>query len=91
MKESDRIAALAAALRSMGAQVEEFADGLRVGGRSAGKLRGAKIDPQKDHRIAMALSIAALGAEGDSVILDADCAAISFPEFFPTLDRLVEK
>ncbi len=90
VKESDRIAALAAALRSMGAQVEEFADGLRVGGRSAGRLRGAKIDPQKDHRIAMALSIAALGAEGGSVILDADCAAISFPEFFPTLDRLVE-
>jgi 3-phosphoshikimate 1-carboxyvinyltransferase len=91
VKESDRIAALAEALRTMGAQVEEFPDGLRVGGRSAGKLRGAKIDPRNDHRIAMAMAIAALGATGDSIIADADCAAISFPEFFPTLDRLVER
>ena len=91
VKESDRIAAMAAALRAMGAEVEEFPDGLRVGGRSAGRLRGAKIDPRGDHRIAMAMSIAALGANGDTVILDADCVAISFPEFFPTLDRLVER
>ena len=91
VKESDRIAAMAAALRAMGAQVEEFPDGLRVGGRPAGKLRGAKIDPHSDHRIAMAMAVAALGAEGGSTILDADCAAISFPEFFATLDRLVEK
>lgn len=91
VKESDRIAAMAGALRAMGAEVEEFADGLRVGGRSVGRLRGAKIDPRGDHRIAMAMSIAALGADGDSTILDADCVAISFPEFFPTLDRLVER
>jgi 3-phosphoshikimate 1-carboxyvinyltransferase len=91
VKESDRIAALAEALRAMGAQVEEFPDGLRVGGRSAGKLRGAKIDPRNDHRIAMAMAVAALSAAGESVIVDADCAAISFPEFFPTLDRLVER
>jgi 3-phosphoshikimate 1-carboxyvinyltransferase len=78
-------------LRAMGAQVEEFQDGLRVGGRSSAKLRGAKIDPHNDHRIAMAIAIAALGADGESTILDADCAAISFPEFFPTLDRLVER
>lgn len=91
VKESDRIAAMAAALRAMGAQVEEFQDGLRVGGRSSAKLRGAKIDPHNDHRIAMAIAIAALGADGESTILDADCAAISFPEFFPTLDRLVER
>jgi 3-phosphoshikimate 1-carboxyvinyltransferase len=90
VKESDRIAALAGALRAMGAQVEEFPDGLRVGGRAAGKLRGARIDPRNDHRIAMAMAIAALGAEGDSAIVDADCVAISFPEFFPTLERLVE-
>jgi len=91
VKESDRIASLAEALRRMGAQVQEFPDGLRVGGRSAGKLRGAKVDPRNDHRIAMAMAIAALGAEDDSVILDADCAAISFPEFFPTLERMVER
>jgi 3-phosphoshikimate 1-carboxyvinyltransferase len=88
VKESDRIATLAAGLREMGADVEEFPDGLRVAGRSAGQLRGAKVDPQGDHRIAMALSVAALGAKGDSVIRDAECVGVSFPEFFATLERL---
>jgi len=88
VKESDRIAALAEGLRQMGAAVEEFPDGLRVEGRSAGKLQGAKVDPRGDHRIAMALSVAALGAEGDTTIRDAECVAVSFPEFFATLDRL---
>jgi 3-phosphoshikimate 1-carboxyvinyltransferase len=88
MKESDRIATLAEGLRRMGAVVEEFQDGLRVQGRSAGKLRGAKVDPAGDHRIAMALAIAALGAEGDTVIRNADCVAVSYPEFFTTLERL---
>jgi 3-phosphoshikimate 1-carboxyvinyltransferase len=88
VKESDRIATLAEGLRRMGAVVEEFQDGLRVQGRSAGKLRGAKVDPAGDHRIAMALAIAALGAEGDTVIRNADCVAVSYPEFFTTLERL---
>lgn len=88
VKESDRIATLAEGLRGMGAQVEEFPDGMRVAGRSAGLLRGAKIDPQGDHRIAMALAVAALGARGDTVIGDADCVGVSFPEFFGTLERL---
>jgi 3-phosphoshikimate 1-carboxyvinyltransferase len=91
VKESDRIAALAQGLRQMGARVEEFPDGLRVAGASAGKLRGAKVDPRGDHRIAMALAVAALGAEGETVIGDADCAAVSFPEFFATLDRMVQR
>ncbi len=91
VKESDRIAALAQGLRAMGAQVEEFPDGLRVAGRSAGLLRGGvSVDPHGDHRIAMALSVAALGAQKETVILDSDCVAISFPEFFPTLKRLME-
>jgi 3-phosphoshikimate 1-carboxyvinyltransferase len=90
VKESDRIAALAEGLRLMGADVEEFPDGLRVAGQGGGKLRGGKVDPQGDHRIAMALAVAALGAKGDSTILDADCAAVSFPEFFATLSRLRE-
>ena len=88
VKESDRIATLAAGLRQMGARVEEFPDGLRVEGHAAGKLRGAKVDPQGDHRIAMALSVAALGAEDDTVIQDAECVAVSFPEFFATLQKL---
>jgi 3-phosphoshikimate 1-carboxyvinyltransferase len=91
VKESDRIAALAEGLRQMGAQVEEYADGLRVGGVSAGKLRGGEGNPRGDHRIAMALAVAALGAEGETVIHDADCAAVSFPEFFALLDRMVQR
>ncbi len=94
VKESDRIAALAEGLRRMGAHVEEFPDGLRVEGRAGGAgavtstLRGAKVDPQGDHRIAMALAVAALGAEGDTVIKDSECVGVSFPDFFKTLERL---
>jgi 3-phosphoshikimate 1-carboxyvinyltransferase len=88
VKESDRISTLAEGLKRMGAHVEEFPDGLRVEGRVSGKLRGAKVDPQGDHRIAMALSVAALGAEGDAVLQNAECVAVSFPDFFATLDRL---
>jgi len=88
VKESDRIATISAGLRRMGARVEEFPDGLRVEGRSTGKLRGAKVEPAGDHRIAMALAIAALGAQGDTVIRHADCVAVSFPEFFVILERL---
>lgn len=88
VKESDRIAVIAEGLRRLGAKVEEFPDGLRVEGRRGGKLKGGKIDPHGDHRIAMALAVGALGAEGDTTILDSDCAAVSFPEFFPTLARL---
>ncbi len=88
VKESDRIAAIAEGLRQMGAQVEEFGDGLRVAGKSAGKLRCAKIDPKGDHRIAMALAVAGLGAEGETVIRDSECVGVSFPDFFATLERL---
>jgi 3-phosphoshikimate 1-carboxyvinyltransferase len=93
VKESDRIATLAEGLLQMGARLEEFPDGLRVEGRGTGmgaatKLRGAKVDPQGDHRIAMALAVAALGAEGDTVIKDSECVSVSFPDFFKTLERL---
>jgi 3-phosphoshikimate 1-carboxyvinyltransferase len=91
VKESDRISVLAENLRRMGAQVDELPDGLRVAGRSAGQLRGAEIEPHGDHRMAMAFAIAALGAKGETVIRDAECAAVSYPDFFPTLDRLVER
>ncbi|HEV8385378.1 MAG TPA: 3-phosphoshikimate 1-carboxyvinyltransferase, partial [Candidatus Acidoferrales bacterium] len=91
VKESDRIATLAENLRRMGARVEESKDGLKVAGKSAGKLRGAEIDPRGDHRMAMAFAIAALGAEGNSVIRDSDCAAVSYPEFFPTLQKQLDR
>jgi len=91
VKESDRIAALAENLRRMGASVEERPDGLKVQGRRTGKLRGAEIDPRGDHRIAMAFAVAGLAAEGNTVIREADCAAVSFPTFFQELNRLAER
>jgi 3-phosphoshikimate 1-carboxyvinyltransferase len=91
VKESDRIAALAENLRRMGATVEERPDGLRVEGRQGGRLRGAEIEPHGDHRIAMAFAVAALGANGATVIRDADCAGVSYPTFFNDLDRVAER
>src|SRR5205807_3862825 len=75
VKESDRIALVAQNLRAMGAEVEEREDGLRVPGNQ--QLRGAAINPAGDHRIAMAFSIAALRAAGDSEIHDAEAAGVS--------------
>jgi 3-phosphoshikimate 1-carboxyvinyltransferase len=87
VKESDRIAALAENLKKMGAEVEEFADGLRV---APGNLHGAEINPRGDHRIAMAFAVAGLGASGATKILESDCAGVSFPTFFAELKRLGE-
>lgn len=89
VKESDRIATTAQNLRAMGADVEEFADGFRVAGPV--NLRGAKIDPRGDHRIAMAFSVAGLLAEGETEITDSECVAVSFPEFFELLQSVVER
>jgi 3-phosphoshikimate 1-carboxyvinyltransferase len=86
LKESDRLAATAINLRAMGAEVEEFEDGLEVFGPT--RLRGAAIDSYGDHRIAMAFSVAALIASGDSEISGSECVEISFPEFFGLLESL---
>lgn len=89
VKESDRIALVAKNLRAMGAECEEHEDGLRVPGNQ--KLHGAEIDSGGDHRIAMAFTIAALRAEGESTIHGAESAKISFPEFFTMLEGVVER
>jgi 3-phosphoshikimate 1-carboxyvinyltransferase len=89
VKESDRIALVARNLRAMGAEVEEFEDGLDVPGGQ--QLHGATIDAGGDHRIAMAFSVAALRAEGETLIQGAESAAISFPEFFDLLDMVAER
>ena len=89
VKESDRIALVAKNLRAMGAEVTEFEDGLDVPGGQ--KLHGATIDSGSDHRIAMAFSVAALRAEGETLIQGAEAAAISFPEFFDLLDLVAER
>ena len=89
VKESDRIASVATNLRKMGAEVEEFDDGLRIPGQQ--KLHGASLDSFGDHRIAMAFAVAALRAAGETEIQDAGAAVISFPEFFTTLDGLLQR
>jgi 3-phosphoshikimate 1-carboxyvinyltransferase len=88
VKESDRIALVAKNLRAMGAEVQEFEDGLEVPGGQ--RLHGAVVDSGGDHRIAMAFAVAALRAEGETLILGADAAAISFPEFFALLEQVTE-
>ena len=89
VKESDRIATVARNLRTMGAQVEEREDGLKVPGQQ--QLHGAEVDSAGDHRIAMAFAVAALRASGETVINGADAARISYPEFFTTLESVVQR
>lgn len=89
VKESDRLAAIAGNLRAMGARCEETRDGLAVPG--AQRLHGAEIASHGDHRIAMAFAVAALFAEGDTMIRESECAAVSYPEFYETLARLTER
>jgi 3-phosphoshikimate 1-carboxyvinyltransferase len=86
VKESDRITALVRGFQAMGADVEEFSDGFHL--RGSRRLRGGEADAVGDHRLAMAFAIAALGAEKPSVINGADSVAISYPEFFATLEAL---
>lgn len=89
VKESDRIRTTVENLRLMGAEVEEYEDGLRVAGRT--RLNGAKMNAHGDHRIAMAFTVAALLAEGESEIIGAECVGVSFPEFFSLLESVVER
>jgi len=88
VKESDRISALVRGFQALGADVEEFADGFHL--RGARRLSGGHADAAGDHRLAMAFAIAAIGAEAPSVITGADSVAISYPEFFATLEALCE-
>jgi 3-phosphoshikimate 1-carboxyvinyltransferase len=83
-KETDRIGALAAELRKLGAEVEERADGLRI---VPGPLHGAAIDTYDDHRMAMSLALVGLRVPG-VVIRDPGCTAKTYPGFFADLEGL---
>lgn len=86
VKESNRIAIMVQNLTAMGADAEETEDGMIIhGGRP---LHGAVIETKKDHRIAMTFAVAALAAEGETEILDAECVDISYPEFYQDLAAL---
>ena len=85
-KESDRIVAVAKGLSALGAKVTELEDGWRITGPS--RLSGGRVSASGDHRVAMALAVAALAADSPVDIEDPECVAISYPGFFSTLDRL---
>jgi 3-phosphoshikimate 1-carboxyvinyltransferase len=89
VKESDRLSAVTRNLQAMGAQVEQTDDGWRIPGGQ--RLHGAEIESYDDHRIAMAFAVAALRAEGETLIRNAECVAISYPNFFEDLEGLVER
>lgn len=86
VKESDRLQAVATNLEAMGCEIEIFPDGFRINGPQ--KLNGAEIQTFHDHRIAMAFTIAGLLAENQTTICDAECVAVSYPNFYETLAEL---
>jgi 3-phosphoshikimate 1-carboxyvinyltransferase len=85
-KETDRIRGVASNLRALGATIDEFDDGMRI--HPCPYFRGAILPSFGDHRIAMAFSIAALLAHSEVEILESDCVAVSYPEFYANLERL---
>ncbi len=87
VKETDRIDAMVKNLTALGVHVEEFEDGLAVEGGAP--LKGTSVQSFDDHRIAMAMGIAGLRAEGETEVVNADCARVSFPGFWDQLDALI--
>jgi 3-phosphoshikimate 1-carboxyvinyltransferase len=91
VKESDRIRSLASELGKMGVVIEERPDGFRVPGRparGATPFRGARVSSWGDHRLAMALVVAGLLADGPTLVEGIDCIATSYPDFVTTCHAL---
>ena len=86
VKESNRLHEVCRDLRLMGVRVDETEDGMVIYG--GGRLRGTRIDPRGDHRLAMAFSIAGLVSDGSVEITDESCVGISYPGFYDDLYRL---
>jgi 3-phosphoshikimate 1-carboxyvinyltransferase len=86
VKESDRIAAIAEGLAAMGADITALDDGWAINGPRP--LEGARVHSHRDHRIAMALAVAGLLADGTTEIEDAECVEISYPGFFDQLESM---
>ena len=86
VKETDRIATVVENFARMGIRVEARPDGMTVPGRQ--RFRAAQFDSFGDHRIAMAFAVAALRGDGESVIVNADSASVSFPQFFSILRQV---
>jgi 3-phosphoshikimate 1-carboxyvinyltransferase len=88
VKESDRIHALATELAKMGVDIAERSDGFRVVGRAGRPLTAARVSSWGDHRLAMALVVAGLAADGPTCVEGIDCIATSYPDFVATCQRL---
>ncbi|MEM7495638.1 MAG: 3-phosphoshikimate 1-carboxyvinyltransferase [Myxococcota bacterium] len=86
VKEVDRITGIAEELRKLGGDIQELPDGFRVQGPTP--LRGAAVDSRGDHRLAMALAVAGLCAQGQTTVAGAECVDDSFPGFADCLRRL---
>ncbi len=86
VKETDRIAAICSELGKMGVAIQEYEDGFKIKG-SPGFIKGSHVDSHGDHRIAMSLAIAALCADGETIIDGAEAVSISFPEFWDMLQN----
>ena len=84
-KETDRIACMTGELRKMGAKIDEYHDSMTIYGT---KLHGAVVDSYKDHRLAMALAVAALAADSEVRILDAESCAVTYPDFIRDFRKL---
>ena len=89
VKETDRITTVVNGLRAMGAEVEEFEDGMEIQGGKP--LHGAVIDSFGDHRIAMAFAIAGLFAKGETIIKNTECVNTSYPGFAHHLDAILQE
>ena len=86
LKHRDRIRGVVDGIRALGGEVEEYEDGFGVGGPQ--RLAGGRVETGGDHRIAMAFTVAGLLAEGVTEISDADCVAVSFPEFYDLMSEV---
>ncbi|MEE8177234.1 MAG: 3-phosphoshikimate 1-carboxyvinyltransferase [Acidobacteriota bacterium] len=89
LKESDRLATVAENLRRMGVQVQMHPDGFDIPGHQ--RLSGAELDSFGDHRIAMAFTVAALAAKGESLLNNEEAAVVSFPGFFEQIEKVTER
>ncbi|MFQ5815652.1 MAG: 3-phosphoshikimate 1-carboxyvinyltransferase [Candidatus Hydrothermarchaeaceae archaeon] len=88
-KESDRLSSCAREFSKFGAKIEELEDGLSIEGKKA--LEGSTVDSGGDHRMALALTIMGLAAEGHTTIKNAECAEISFPGFHDIISSLLKR
>ena len=86
VKETDRVAVMKEELQKMGIRVEDAESSMTIYGGS--KIKGAEVESHDDHRVAMALAVAGLGAEGETIVNEAECCDVSFPDFYNIMNKV---